>query len=482
MPIATAPRTRVGGGAMSRPRGSRRARKGVATRHGWFGRWSRLIAVLLIVVVLAAALELLGVPTLLAVAVAVITGVVVHRFGPLRSSRRVGAARLTVLVVVLTLLAGTSASYTKYLAAPGAAPIDVRTADWMRDHGMSPIVDAIEQRLYAGESANGPVTRSQLPGVTVATQPSLVQGSASAPHASPAAPATPRPAAPAVPAAPRPAAPAPITALIDRTLPGEGVWTANSRTVNGAPVTLTTFFRPDPAHTRALAAAVWMDPSTTRLVYAPGTEQPGGSGWAWGYTIPQSQRAGLVAAFNSGFKFKDITGGVVTEGRTARPLVDGQAALVIYADGHTDVGVWGGDLTMTPEVVTVRQNLDMIVAGGRPVDGVATSAAAPAWGKARWQLQLTQRSGIGMTADGVPVYVAGTDLTTATLADALVKVGAVRGMELDIHTKQSTFNFFTPAPGTAAGVTGTKLLPAMQRPADRYLIPDQRDFFALVLR
>jgi hypothetical protein len=55
-------------------------------------------------------------------------------------------------------------------------------------------------------------------------------------------------------------------------------------------------------------------------------------------------------------------------------------------------------------------------------------------------------------------------------------------MELDIHTKQVSFNFFEPSPNTLASVTGTKLLPDMQRPADRYLARDQRDFFAVLVR
>ncbi|UUK33960.1 MULTISPECIES: hypothetical protein [Rhodococcus] len=37
----------------------------------------------------------------------------------------------------------------------------------------------------------------------------------------------------------------------------------------------------------------------------------------------------LVAAFNSGFKLKDIRGGFHWNGILVRPLVDGQASVVI---------------------------------------------------------------------------------------------------------------------------------------------------------
>jgi hypothetical protein len=62
---------------------------------------------------------------------------------------------------------------------------------------------------------------------------------------------------------------------------------------------------------------------------------------------------------------------------------------------------------------------------------------------------------------------------------ALKAAGATIGMQLDIHSELVTFNAYHPGP---AGPVGEKLLPAMRRPASRYLRPDQRDFFAIVAR
>jgi hypothetical protein len=51
----------------------------------------------------------------------------------------------------------------------------------------------------------------------------------------------------------------------------------------------------------------------------------------------------------------------------------------------------------------------------------------------------------------------------------MVQAGIVRGMELDIHTGMVTFNTYRPdLPGVA--------------PANRYLMADQRDFFAVTVR
>ena len=65
------------------------------------------------------------------------------------------------------------------------------------------------------------------------------------------------------------------------------------------------------------------------------------------------------------------------------------------------------------------------------------------------------------------------------LAQALVDAGAVTGMELDIHTGLTEFNSWTvDHTGT---LTPTTILPGVQNRPDRYLAPDQRDFFYLTL-
>jgi hypothetical protein len=61
------------------------------------------------------------------------------------------------------------------------------------------------------------------------------------------------------------------------------------------------------------------------------------------------------------------------------PLRVGAASLVIYADGSTDIGAWGSDVRMTSQVVSVRQNLLPLVAGGRPTPQ-ASSSRWEAWG------------------------------------------------------------------------------------------------------
>jgi hypothetical protein len=67
------------------------------------------------------------------------------------------------------------------------------------------------------------------------------------------------------------------------------------------------------------------------------------------------------------------------------------------------------------------------------------------------------------------------------LARALAATGATRGMELDIHPNM--VHLFTYRHDKSANkLTPEKLLNTMRGPADRYLSPDRRDFFAITRR
>ena len=75
----------------------------------------------------------------------------------------------------------------------------------------------------------------------------------------------------------------------------------------------------------------------------------------------------------------DSRGGFYTGGKSLVPLQDGAASLVIDKSGRVTVGQWGSDSRLGPEVAAVRQNLQLIVDGARPVDGLADNATG-AWG------------------------------------------------------------------------------------------------------
>ncbi len=90
------------------------------------------------------------------------------------------------------------------------------------------------------------------------------------------------------------------------------------------------------------------------------------------------------------------------------------------------------------------------------------------------------RSGVGVDASGALTYVGGPALSIQSLAILLQRAGAVRAMELDLNTQWVSGFTFQQASANPADVRGVKLLASMQRSEDRYLVPGERDFFALL--
>jgi hypothetical protein len=263
-------------------------------------------------------------------------------------------------------------------------------------------------------------------------------------------------------------------------MPGEATWAPGRIGAAGLPLLYSGYIRPDPAHASVVVGVAWMRADGTVGHLIAGTREPGGSGWPGGAQIAPADVPKLLASFNSGFRMRDITGGYYAAGRTARPLVNGQASLVVDRQGRITIGQWGRDVSMNPGIAAVRQNLALVVDGGEPVPGL-TSNAHGRWGSPKNQYQYTWRSGAGLDRAGNLIYVAGSNLDLSMLATSMTAAGIVRGMQLDIHPGTSSFSSWTPQPGGGSSIPA-KLLPGMTEPADRYLIPDQRDFIYLTVR
>jgi uncharacterized protein YigE (DUF2233 family) len=229
-----------------------------------------------------------------------------------------------------------------------------------------------------------------------------------------------------------------------------------------------------------------MDTKLLRATLYSGSYIPGGGPYKYTAPILPSAARSLEAAFNAGFRMQDANGGYYTQGKTIIPLRDGAASFVIYKNGSATVGAWGTDVKMTPDVVAVRQNLDLLVSGGKPVPGLLANDNSQ-WGDTLGGAAYVARSGVGVTSDGALVYVGGPDLNITDLANLLVRAGAVRAMELDINTYWVNYATFHPstANGLAAAANGTDLLPLADMPGgpSRYFVSWwTRDFITMSAR
>jgi hypothetical protein len=164
----------------------------------------------------------------------------------------------------------------------------------------------------------------------------------------------------------------------------------------------------------------------TRLEYTPGTaEPPEPLGHRGSGEVPPQLRDRLVATFNGGFPLETSNAGLIYRGKLVETMVNGIATIVGYRDGGLDI--------------------------------------VP---------------GLGIDARGNLLYAAANYQTVQSLAKVLKATGAVRALELDINEDWTSFITYRH-PGAREA---SNLLPEMFRSPERYLEPDERDFFAVYLR
>jgi hypothetical protein len=364
-----------------------------------------------------------------------------------------------LLALVLVLIALVSVSLIGALRTPGNQSFEAKWADWLRSHHMTALANRIETYYYQHHTppkGGEPTHLNAVPSVpptTLAKRRIVVVAHLPAP--------------------------APVPLLVSPALAEEGQWQPADVLVHGIPAMYVAQFRADAVYTSQITSAVWIDPTLLRISLVPGSQEPGGT-WPQPPDIEGPALPRAVAAFNGGFRMQDSHGGFYLDGRTAKPLQSGAESFVIYTNGRVAMGTWNKEVFMTPSVKAVLQNLVPIVDNGQPAPD-ATYADSQIWGATLGAKTVVARSGIGVTASGALVYVAGPALTARSLAESLQRAGAMRAMTLDINPEWVTFNFYEHNGAGPSGVSATKLYPSMQRPATRYLGPEHesRDFFMI---
>ena len=418
-----------------------------------------------------------------------------------RDRRRRRALRVWRLLLIIPVLLGSLLGVSLVGAAlsPGNVSFAAKWADWLRAHHGGLVAQRFEELYYsaiAPAKGGQPKALNKIPATVRATRVATDPQQAGTARTTSNATTTSRLGATSTATAraktthattttttvpPGLPPPSPVPLVVHPALAGEGKWQATGPLVDGVPAMYVAQFRADDIYTSQITSAVWIDTKLIRLQLVPGSTEPGGT-WAHPPYVTASELPHLVAAFNGGFRFQDARGGIYLEGKTGVQLLQGAASFVIYKNGHVNIDAWGAHFGMSPEVESVLQNVVLLVDHGRLAPS-ATYTDNAIWGYTLGGGYVVPRSGIGVTADGALVYVAGPALTARSLAESLQRAGAVRAMTLDINPEWVTFNFYAHQPGHPSVVSGTKLYPEMQRSADRYLPPgwEARDFYEVLL-
>jgi hypothetical protein len=363
--------------------------------------------------------------------------------------------RRVALVIVVVLLSPAVYSYATTMMQPSSLPLWPRSVEWLRAHHGNWLVDEVEHYYYTWQAPDpgGPQLKS-LPTVGVDTPP-------------PGATTARRTAASY--------APPPIPPVFATPLPGEGIWRGTGPVVRGRPPVLVTTFRSELAYPRIVAYVAWFDHTRTALAWYPGRYEPPNAPVRGPMSIPFGERWRLYATFNGGFVYTDGNNGSSIGGRRYEPLTDGLATLIAYRDGRVDVRTWHGGPVAGPNIAFARQSLPLIVDHGRLNPALNDSSQ---WGFTLGNAVRVWRTGAGIDRHGNVIYAAADFQTVTTLAQILKRAGAVRAMQLDINPEWPTLITYTHH----HGLDPVRVVPNYQQPPTRYLVPDDRDFFAVYRR
>ena len=369
-----------------------------------------------------------------------------------RRDRRGRRIRLAA-VVLIVVLSPAIYSYTTTMLKPSSLPLWPRSVEWLRANHGNWLVDEVEHYYYSwnAPSKGGPGL-ARLPSV------GLAAGSKATARAKHRAVWPPR-----------------VKPVFPQPLVGEGVWRPTGPSIGGHAPVLVTTFRSEVAYPRIVAYVAWFDHARTSVAYYPGRYEPPRAPDRGPMMVPFTERGRLLATFNSGFIYKDGLNGSTIAGTMYEPLKQGLATMIAYRDGRVDIKTWNGGQVAGTQIAFARQSLPLILANGRLSPALNDSTQ---WGYTLGNAVRVWRTGAGIDRHGNLIYAAADGQTVTTLAKILQRAGAVRAMQLDINPEWPTLNTYTHR----GGLGPTMIVPNYQQSPTRYLVPDDRDFFAIYRR
>lgn len=230
--------------------------------------------------------------------------------------------------------------------------------------------------------------------------------------------------------------------------PGDGAWVPLPEGTDPRDARMfKTLLHPDRKRGWAELFVVALDLRRVRMHLVPGTREPQAT-----VTealdiprlgrVPDEHHAGVLAAFNGGFKTEHGHYGMFVNGVTLVPPHQ-QTCTVAYFKDHTlRIGSWPTLQDQLDEVAWWRQTPNCMFEGGRMHPRLADGYVHK-WGSTLGGETVIRRSAIGIDASGHTLFVGISNHTTApAIASGMRHAGALTVAQLDINFSYPKFVTF----------------------------------------
>ncbi|HTV23981.1 MAG TPA: phosphodiester glycosidase family protein [Polyangiaceae bacterium] len=264
--------------------------------------------------------------------------------------------------------------------------------------------------------------------------------------------------------------------------PGDGRWVVLADDGSGDPRMYKTLLHPDAERAWAELFVVALDLRRVRLHFVPGTLEPQATvddavDLPRPGRVPDEDHAGVLAAFNGGFKTEHGHYGTYFNGVTVVPPLTDTCTIALTKDNTLRIGTWskldreareGAWWRQTPGCMYEDGKINPRLAGGR----------VSKWGSTIDGETVIRRSAIGVDAAGTTLFVGISNHTTApAIAQGMRHAGATTIAQLDINFSYPKFVSFRDSATTKQKVA-VPLAEGFEYAEGEYLRkPSQRDFF-----
>ncbi|MCC6217437.1 MAG: hypothetical protein IT376_21450 [Polyangiaceae bacterium] len=308
--------------------------------------------------------------------------------------------------------------------------------------------------------------------------------------------------------------PPPLQPILKPALEGEGQWRLLDsdpfvRVAPGMPAALAqTFVRPDRKRGYVQMWVLLWDPRQIELRTMSGTIEPKSATGATGPgRVPRdaATMGRYVGAFNGGFQATHGEFGMMSDGVVYLPPKPYAATVARLRDGTTAFGTWPNDEQVPDSVLDFRQNMTPMVMDGalNPYHRTWWGGVPPGW----TDESRTARSALCLTEERFVAYLYGGSVDADHMALAMQTARCIYGIHLDMNPGHTGLELYRADPAAEQPPLGRPIDPKWEIEGDvrelpgwrfrgrrmlrymglmnspgRYMEPEARDFFFLLLR